>query len=69
MEISALFAQDHKKGFLHLSVLENDKNHFATSITDSRQTLLARIDHSAVQSSTRTFFHNAFLFIDISNNE
>ena len=30
--------------------------------------LLAIVDISAVQSSAHTFIHNAFLFIDTSNN-
>ena len=33
-----------------------------------RTTLLAMIANSAVQPSIRTFFHNAILFIDTSNN-
>ena len=57
-----------KRDLYHRFVLENNKIHFALAITVSRQTLLARIALSAVQSSTRTFCYNAILFIDTSNN-
>ena len=40
-----------------------------SEMDDNKVSLLAMFTLSAVQSSAQTFFHNAILFIDTSNND